>query len=331
MVVGSATTVLVSAWWFFYSETQPTLITNKSGSVRDETLLKKLEADSDNDGLQDWEEALWKTNARNPDTDKDGTKDNDEILTKRDPRTPGPNDELSTLSVNIEHDAATATSSSKENLTAKLARNFTTAYFSRKIASASTGNALVEKDTLANQVFSDITRMVAVEDVIDTAPRFSTKDFRTSVSSSDTDVRDYINALGAIFQSASFPQKGDLEAITEAVAKQEQGLSGTEDLRAYRIAYEKLAEELKSPLVPQSLLETHTAMANNFWRLGLYLETFMALETDPIKSLAALNGYSQEGLLSIELLTNIIQEIKTREFGFSKDEGGSEFNKYLHL
>ena len=54
--------------------------------------LKNAELDSDNDGLKDWEETLWKTDPNNKDTDADGTTDGDEIATNRDPLTPGPND-----------------------------------------------------------------------------------------------------------------------------------------------------------------------------------------------------------------------------------------------
>ncbi len=48
--------------------------------------------DSDNDGLADWEERLWKTDPNNPDTDGDGTSDGDEVLLGRNPLKPGPDD-----------------------------------------------------------------------------------------------------------------------------------------------------------------------------------------------------------------------------------------------
>ena len=39
---------------------------------------KQLEKDSDNDGLKDWEEDLWKTDSKNKDTDGDGDPYNDD-------------------------------------------------------------------------------------------------------------------------------------------------------------------------------------------------------------------------------------------------------------
>lgn len=49
-------------------------------------------ADSDDDGLFDWEEALWGTDAVNSDTDADGTSDGEEISLSRNPKKAGPGD-----------------------------------------------------------------------------------------------------------------------------------------------------------------------------------------------------------------------------------------------
>jgi hypothetical protein len=53
------------------------------------------EKDTDNDGLKDWEEVMWATDAENPDTDGDGTYDGEEIAQKRNPKNPSINDEFS--------------------------------------------------------------------------------------------------------------------------------------------------------------------------------------------------------------------------------------------
>ena len=58
-----------------------------------------FEKDSDNDGLKDWEEVLWKTDPNNPDSDKDGVSDGEEIKINRNPAKPGPNDELDDASL----------------------------------------------------------------------------------------------------------------------------------------------------------------------------------------------------------------------------------------
>ena len=66
-----------------------------TNSVQSAVLAK----DSDNDGLKDWEEQLWKTDPYNSDTDGDGTPDGLEIKQGRNPLVAGPNDKLDTNTV----------------------------------------------------------------------------------------------------------------------------------------------------------------------------------------------------------------------------------------
>lgn len=299
-------------------------------SEKDIKQLEYLDKDADGDELKDWEELLWKTDAKNPDTDGDGTKDNDEVLAKRDPRKAGPDDAIQPSSTDMSLANSTA-SSSEENLTDMLARRFATSYFSRKIASASGGNTLEGKEVFANQIFTDITNTIKQEDAIDHSDQFSLKDFTVIKTESPNGARSYINSLGNLFKSASFPEKSDLEAISEAVIKQSRDLEGLKELQAYSDGYKKLAKDMKTITIPQAFLETHIAMANNFLELGLYMEEFINLAADPVKGMIALNGYGTEGTRSIALLYKVVTEIKTRNFNFSDEEGGSEFNKYLEI
>jgi len=58
-----------------------------------ETIVESQEKDSDNDGLKDWEENLYKTDSVNPDTDADGYLDGEEINSGHNPLVKGPNDQ----------------------------------------------------------------------------------------------------------------------------------------------------------------------------------------------------------------------------------------------
>ncbi len=57
-----------------------------------ETTIESQTKDSDNDGLKDWEENLYKTDLLNPDTDGDGYLDGEEINSGHNPLVKGPND-----------------------------------------------------------------------------------------------------------------------------------------------------------------------------------------------------------------------------------------------
>src|SRR3990167_5885058 len=101
------------AWWFFANKQKQVPAENRIAAA-DNNAGGTLSQDSDNDGLKDWEEALWKTDAHNPDTDGDGTTDNHEILAKRDPRKPGPDDLMNVSPADLS-DGITARASSEEN------------------------------------------------------------------------------------------------------------------------------------------------------------------------------------------------------------------------
>ncbi|MBU4284869.1 thrombospondin type 3 repeat-containing protein [Patescibacteria group bacterium] len=57
-----------------------------------ETIIESESKDTDNDGLKDWEENLYKTDPLNPDTDADGYLDGEEINSGHNPLVKGPND-----------------------------------------------------------------------------------------------------------------------------------------------------------------------------------------------------------------------------------------------
>jgi len=57
-----------------------------------ETIIESSVKDSDNDGLKDWEENLYKTDPLNSDTDADGYLDGEEINSGHNPLVKGPND-----------------------------------------------------------------------------------------------------------------------------------------------------------------------------------------------------------------------------------------------
>lgn len=338
IIVALGVAVLVFVVWqvFFVKKTGDNLAVVSQKNTEKQAQLEKLNTDDDNDGLKNWEELLWKTDPNNPDTDGDGTKDNDEILTKRDPRKAGPDDEILKLPTTAADASLAIASSTEPNLTAELAQNFTNSYFIRKIASASNDNAPIDKNTLQNQIFTNIASTIVNKDAIDRTPRYMEKDFKITRETSANSARVYINALGTLFHNASFPEKNEMEIISEITSNQDQNienqsLEGLQDLPLYTEAYQKLAEDMKTIPIPENFLEVHIRMADNFWRLGEYLEKLSGFETDPVKGVMAIAGYSQESAQARELLKVIISEIKAQNMTFSTQEGGAEFNKYVSI
>ena len=82
--------------------------------------------DTDNDGLKDWEEAIYGTDPRNPDTDGDQTQDGTEVTGSRDPLIKGPDDSLTPTPT-----AAIQGKTSERNYTQELSAVFAQQYLSQ--------------------------------------------------------------------------------------------------------------------------------------------------------------------------------------------------------
>lgn len=85
-------TVLIAGGLFFWRGKSIKII--GKNSYLSSSLLINRDKDSDNDGLKDWEEAIYGTDKNNPDTDGDGANDKEEIVSGRDPLKKGPDDKL---------------------------------------------------------------------------------------------------------------------------------------------------------------------------------------------------------------------------------------------
>src|SRR3989338_8922620 len=79
----------------FYLRTGRSEITvGKVAPAEAKKAAEVLLRDQDEDGLKDWEEELWKTDALKADSDGDGTSDGEEGKEGRDPTKPAPDDKL---------------------------------------------------------------------------------------------------------------------------------------------------------------------------------------------------------------------------------------------
>lgn len=296
-------------------------------TAQTQQLEESLSKDTDGDGLKDWEEVLWRTDPKNPDSDRDGTRDNDEITAKRDPTKAGPDDALSDISaLGIKSAADTSTSSMEENITQSIASRFGAAYFKQKL---STPGNQINPQQFTTAAFNEITN--SIQTGISQAPQdhYAASDFAVSTNTSDQHIRAYINTLGAAIESTQFPNKNELEIVRNALTSDD--FTGLGDLGQFSAGYKMLAEHMAGMKVPASMLDTHRAMANSFWRLSGIVHDMAQMQEDPIKGMVAINQYADEAARSVEPLKHIVQEIRNKNFQFAQGEGGSAFTKYLNI
>jgi hypothetical protein len=221
--------------------------------------------DSDGDGLLDWQETLYGTDPNNSDTDGDGTSDGEEIKLGRDPKIPGPNDKLLKMSdfIDTEIDMKGYTPGS---LTDQLSINLFNQYINLK------KDSNLNSDT-GFQLVDNVTQKVLEDSKIEI--KYSVDKLK-SVESSKNNLKNYaenfanteINYLKQMQNAALLPEKQYLPTIA--------------------VKYIQFAEALSKIDVPDVAINVHVQIVNKINNKGVLMLEIIQEETDPVKSLLAI-------------------------------------------
>ncbi len=188
--------------------------------------------DSDNDGLKDWEEELYKTDPKNPDTDGDGYIDGEEVNSGHSPLVKSPGDALNFYPLPL---------GDKYNITKKVLDEETVtlivdSYIFQKsqyindhpeIDSAEAFSALTKTSTIQEMVkraLADIYPLIAekVQKTISEIPEIfdiniSDKDINISEDNSKEAIKLYLSQVSLILNSDTFfLREQSLNAMTSA-------------------------------------------------------------------------------------------------------------------
>jgi len=283
--------------------------------------------DTDGDGLEDWEEVLWKTDPRNPDTDGDGTPDGEEVKAGRDPAKPAPDDAVASpqkLVRKTNNDAPET-----ENLTRKIASDFISTYMRRKFASAANADAL-DLDALQTAVFNEIKAVMTEEAQKKIPDAFSRETISITNSSTEEEIKSYINTVGSILQNPPHTTTpGAQELILKAF--EEENIHVLAGMQSHAENYMYFVEKLKDIAAPLALADAHAALLNNLQRLETVMQSLAAFPDDPVRGFAALAQYDTVMKESLIPLGALVDEIKRYQLTFNETEGGSLFAKYVAL
>ena len=249
------------------------------------TAALNREADTDNDGLKNWEETLWKTDPQNPDTDGDGDKDGAEVEENRHPKVAGPNDQLENQQVEIVYEQSASTSA--VNRTDQ-------AWESLAPYLASYISVPEGQQNISESEIQDITNEIA------------------SRADSSTSSKTYARADLSIIENPDFQQlDAYFENLTQEIAKQHsnsnigdellifaQAASGNEinekalvGLEVVATDYRALAENLSNIRVPTQVTETHINLLNNYQKLAQASEDMSTAVNDPVRSMVGIKNY----------------------------------------
>jgi len=208
--------------------------------VQSEEQIKKLNRDSDGDGLRDWEEVVHRTDPNAPDTDKDGTLDGEEIKQGRDPLKPGPDDLPTPIT-------ATTTAYASENLTELLSQKLGVNFILPRLQDSS-----YPLDPVSISEY-------LVSDTVPSLPRkisyFSEKDIKTTPDTSEKAFDTYGVAMADAARVFDFIKRSPLEILADALQKDRLEL--LRELDSYIPAYDAMLERLKKIETPPSLVSYH--------------------------------------------------------------------------
>jgi len=244
--------------------------------------------DSDNDGLKDWEEALWKTDPKIADTDGDGTSDGEEAKLNRNPlvantakagATPSDQADIELIEANKKKDEEFA----KLSETDKIAHTL----FSQYLASKSASGAPV----------SDINKQIILDTAIantenSNVKKYFTSDLKIGTSLSSTTIKDYGNNLAqAFFTAGTGVEKvsTEMEILDRAVQTQDQQvLTGLDPIIE---GYSNTIAKILLISVPSDAINIHLALLNNLSLLKTSLEEMKSLFSDPALAIAGIDKY----------------------------------------
>ena len=276
------------------------------------------EADTDKDGLYDWEEELWNTDPKNADTDGDGVSDDEEVKNGRNPLVSGPDDILSQTSENGDagsrDDFGNGEGETTLTPTEKLGREL----FARYLTLKQNGMSLDEGNT---EAFIDEIIKKAAPDI--SYRVYTAKDARTAKAQDDETIKKYGGDLGQVFINNRSRYENEL--IIFSRFSDSGNRKELEKLLPIISSYRSILKSELEIVVPRSALEKHLSFVNAISFVLKSLENMSAAENDPFTVLVTLERHIE----AAEALKNSIDSLQAyfeeKKISYEEGEAGYAF------
>lgn len=248
------------------------------------TVDKTADADTDVDGLKDWEESLVGTNPQNKDTDGDGTSDGDEVTLDRDPKKAGPNDK------NVVQNVGVGTLSSSLSGDVTLTEQVSKEFFSRYIA-AKQQNTNISQEEAALIAQSVIQNTY----VTPTVKLYTKNDITLTTNTSESSKKAYAQALAtAINKNSPKNMQSELVIFTQALQSQKEADLLKLDLIIK--GYKGIITDTLKISVPPDALANHLLYLNSLSAIMDDISYMRLIVSDPIKAYAGFSNYQRDAL-----------------------------------
>ena len=243
------------------------------------TKIALANRDTDADGLQDWEEALYRSDPNEVDSDGDGAKDGEEVRASRDPAKKGPNDPLDQPAVNDV--IADRAADDDGNLTFN---------FAQQLLGSGVLNGISADGELIDTSFLERLELPSELDpmaVLDRVATISTKDIIVAPTNDAEAVRNYFNAVYAIYARRLVPlPRDDLTILSEVLEREDYARLA--ELDVIIAALDRSIDEIKKIPVPSGYQNFAIAELNHLRRTKRAIEVLRRLQEDPIAAIVML-------------------------------------------
>ncbi len=267
-----------------------------SAEDTEEILRAYAAKDTDNDGLPDWQESLYKTDPNNPESVQEGMKDGEAV-------------EAGLVKPQFEsEDVPTPPDASSVPGEAPVAGSLTEQFsrvFLETIVSQSGGKPLTDADQQALVTFLLNDLSVKIAEVL------KSKYTITSISQSATaDVPTYLGAVENILVAYQPPENSsDFLMLAQAYVEKGEEAAGPK-LRVLAKAYGNRTEALHRLTVPASLANEHLVLLRSFDTFSKVALSVANYKDDPLPVMGALALYrptAQELMNAFETLAGVVR------------------------
>lgn len=269
-----------------------------------------LSFDSDQDGLKDWEETIYRTDPHNPDTDGDGTPDGEEVALLRDPSKPPPDAISSSASDTPQTDDLTQRFFlSGENLTQRFANQL-----ALLLVKGQGSKTPIDPKQVAAEVTSFINKTTQPITIL------SKRDLTIAAAESPATIRAYLNEVARIVKTNFLDAEEKPLLLFASIIQRDNFEDQLPRFDPFITNADGAVDKLLTMPVPESWANEHLALLNNLVIIAQGLHTMRTSNRDILATAAFLNPYlaAQDSLRA--LLTDVEKRIQQEHISFAAND-----------
>jgi len=274
----------------------------------DDLLRAYVAKDTDNDGLSDWQEALYGSDPKDPSSIVDGMRDADAVAQglvkpRFETQSPATNDAIQDVP---------GVDAKEGTLTDRFAKTFLQNYLQAQRAGSLSNE---QKQALVASALSEFDSVRPDE--------FSYSDVKTSGSGAPALLSYAKAAESVLLANALHPEKNELEYVFDgAINGDADGL-----VQANKIgeAHEAIGRALITVSVPAEARYAHLRLANAFVRAGETIKDMASFDTDPFLALLAVGKYEASKREIVDAYAALYPFFKAQGVTISTSEPGYFF------